>query len=94
MAIRKAKHISNNPKSSQQLSVINYNYRSISTPHLRLEKQGLLLTESLKLLTDLKIDNSRPVLGETNYISRELDKVLAKNDGFVRLTDIFKLINR
>ncbi|KAL4097517.1 hypothetical protein QTP88_022289 [Uroleucon formosanum] len=81
-SIKKAKDIFNNPNLKATLAFISSNYSFLSTYITRLEKQNMMLSESISVVKIVKEKLQSPQGEKEKAIYKKLENVLSKNKGF------------
>jgi len=91
-SIKKAKDIFNNPNLKANLAFISSNYSFLSTYITRLEKQNMMLSESISIVKIVKEKLQSPQGEKGKAIYKKLENVLSKNKGFEIIEQISNIL--
>ncbi|KAL4097204.1 hypothetical protein QTP88_022015 [Uroleucon formosanum] len=91
-SIKKAKDIFNNPNLKATLAFISSNYSFLSTYITRLEKQNMMLSESISIVKIVKEKLQNPQGEKGKAIYKKLENVLSKNKGFEIIEQISNIL--
>uniref|UniRef100_A0A2S2NDW7 DUF659 domain-containing protein n=1 Tax=Schizaphis graminum TaxID=13262 RepID=A0A2S2NDW7_SCHGA len=92
-SIKKAKDIFNNPDLKANLAFISSNYSFLSTYITRLEKQNMMLSESISVVKTVKEKLQSPQGAKGKAIYQKLENVLSKNEGFKIIEKISNILD-
>jgi len=93
-SIKKAKDIFNNPDLKANLAFISSNYSFLSTYITRLEKQNMMLFESISVIKIIKEKLQSPEGAKGKAIYKKLENVLSKNEGFKIIEKMSNILER
>ncbi|KAL4148721.1 hypothetical protein QTP88_002890 [Uroleucon formosanum] len=91
-ASKKAKDIFNNPNLKATLAFISSNYSFLSTYITRLEKQNMMLSESISVVKIVKEKLQSPQGKKEKATYKKLENVLSKNKGFEIIEQISNIL--
>lgn len=91
-AITDCKDVMQRQELQNNLVFIKANYNFVSKTIEHLEKQQLLLTESIKIIEKFK-ERILSVPGKIGEIVKKKQETFSKNEGFLKLQDICKILN-
>jgi hypothetical protein len=91
-AITDCKDVMQRQELQNNLVFIKVNYNFVSKTIEYLEKQQLLLTESIKIIEKFK-ERILSVPGKLGEIVKKKQETFSNNEGFLKLQDICKILN-
>lgn len=92
-AIIESNQLVANPQLSQHLAYIKNHFSGIPKLLLELEKQNILLVDSVNLIENFAKTISKLTGKNGNCISKKLNEVLCKNEGFQILKNVSKVLS-